>query len=207
MSFTRWSWTALSLLLLLGCSLEDPRLPKNIYDEAIRLNQQGKNLEAKALMEQLAAKYPDHPSGQQARKDLYLLDALLHQDLLERQRQLRSGMKRVADALTRYKGKRGEYPRYLSQLAPDYLEQTPETPWKHPYFYRPFVAAPILDTRDRKGRSVQVFNTKLDSYHLVCLGVDLQPGGNDLAGDTFVVDGEFVKIATPPPLPAPQPLR
>jgi hypothetical protein len=199
--------TALALLALVSCSSGDPRLPQQLYEEAIQLNQAGRALEAKALMEKLASRFPDSAPGQQARKDLYLLDALLHQDLLDRQRLVHSGMKRVADALTRYKGKRGEYPRFLADLVPEYLEQTPETPWKHPYFYRPFVATPISEGRDRKGRTVQVFSSKLDAYHLVCLGVDLQPGGTDLAADTFVVNGEFVKIAYPPPITPPQPIR
>ena len=194
-------------LVFMSCQSEDPRLPQQLYDEAIVLNQQSKQVEARALMAQLAAKYPNTPAGQQASKDLYLMDALLRQDLLEHQRQVRSIMKRTADALTRYKGKHGEYPRYLSSLVPDYLEQEPATPWKHPFFYRPFVATPILNTKDRKGRAVQVLSSKLDSYHLACLGVDLQPGGGDLAGDTFIVDGEFYKEKTLPPIPAPQPVR
>jgi len=197
----------LPLLLVLSCRSEDPRLPQQLYDEAIQLNQQGKKLEARTLMAQLAARYPDNPTGQQASKDLYLMDALLRQDLQEHQRQLRSIMKRTADALTRYKGKHGEYPRYLSALVPDYLEQEPAAPWKHPFFYRPFVSTPILNTKDRRGRTVQVMSTKLDSYHMACLGVDLQPGGAGLAGDTFIVDGEFYKEATLPPIPQPQPVR
>ena len=195
------------MLVCLSCQSEDPRVPQQLYDEAIHLNQQSKQLEARAIMAQLAAKYPDTPTGQQAVKDLYLMDALLRQDLLEHQRHLRSIMKRTADALTRYKGKHGEYPRYLSALVPDYLEEEPETPWKHPFFYRPFVGTPIMNTKDRKGRTVQVLGTKLDSYHLASLGVDLQPGGDGLAADTFIVDGEFYKEKTLPPIPVPQPVR
>lgn len=194
-------------LVLVACRSEDPRLPQQLYEEAIRLSQQGNQVEAKALMEKLSGTYPDTPAGQQASKDLYLIDALLHQDLLERQRQLRSVMKRVADSLARYKEKHGEYPRFLSALVPEYLEDEPETPWQHPFFYRPYVGAPIFNTKDRKGRPVQVFNTKLDCYELVCLGVDLQPGGDGLAADTLVVNGEFSKDGTPPVLPDPQPVR
>jgi hypothetical protein len=198
---------ALSLgLVLVGCRSEDPRLPQQLYDEAITLNQAGRQLEARSLMAQLAAKFADTPTGQQASKDLYLLDALLRQDLQDRQRQLRAIMKRTADALTRYKGKHGEYPRFLDALAPDYLEQVPATPWQHPFFYRPFVAVPILNTRDKKGRPVQVLGTKLDSYYLASLGVDLLPGGEDMAADTFIVNGEFYKEKTLPPLPTPQPV-
>ena len=194
-------------LLLTGCHMEDPRLPKQLYEEAIHLTQQGRNLEAKTLMEKLAAQYADTPEGQNASKDLFLLDGLLKQERQERQRLVHSSLKRVADALTRYKGNHGEYPRFLSSLVPDYLEQTPETPWKHPYFYRPFVGTPIMNITDRRGRTAQVFSTKFDSYHLVCLGVDLAPGGADLAGDTFVVNGEFLKLTAPPPIPVPQPVR
>ena len=116
-------------------------------------------------------------------------------------------MKRVADALTRYKGNHGEYPRFLSFLVPEYLEQAPETPWKHPFFYRPYVTSPIVDTKDRKGRVAQTFSTRLDGYILVSLGTDLQVGGEDLAADTYIVNGEWYKGSTPPPIPSPQPLR
>jgi hypothetical protein len=186
------------VLAFAACRSEDPRLPQQLYDEAILLNQQGKQLEARTLMAQLAAKYADTVPGQQASKDLYLMDALLRQDIQERQRQLRSIMKRTADALTRYKGKHTEYPRYLSALVPDYLEEEPATPWKHPFF---------LNTKDRKGRPVQVLGTKLDSYYLASLGVDLQPGGEELAADTFIVNGEFYKEKTLPVIPQPQPVR
>ena len=197
----------LALALLAGCRSEDPRLPQKLYEEAIRLNQEGRNQEAQVLMKQLAAQFPDSQPGQQATKDLYTLEALLRQDLREKQKQLHSGMKRVADALTRYKGNHGEYPRFLSFLVPEYLDQAPETPWKHPYFYRPYVVNPIVDTKDRKGRAAQTFNTKLDGYILVSLGTDLKVGGEDLAADTYVVNGEWYKGATPPPIPSPQPLR
>jgi len=197
----------LALALLAGCRSEDPRLPQKLYEEAIRMNQEGRNQEAQILMKQLAAQFPDSQPGQQATKDLYTLEALLRQDLKEKQKQLHSGMKRVADALTRYKGNHGEYPRFLSSLAPEYLEQAPETPWKHPYFYRPYVTSPIVDTKDRKGRVVQTFSSKFDGYILVCLGTDLQVGGEDLAADTYIVNGEWYKGSTPPPIPSPQPLR
>ena len=196
-----------SVLLLSACHSEDPRLPKQLYEEAIHLTQQGRNIEAKTLMETLASKYPETPDGQKAVKDLFLLDGFLKQERQDTQRLVHSSLKRVADALTRYKGNHGEYPRFLSDLVPEYLEQAPETPWKHPFFYRPFVGSPILDVRDRRGRSAQVFSTKFDCYYLVCLGVDLQPGGEDLASDTFVINGEFQKISVPPPIPMPQPLR
>ena len=79
--------------------------------------------------------------------------------------------------------------------------------YKRQYLYRPYVTTPIMDIKDRKGRVAQVFNTKLDGYILVSLGVDLQVGGDDLAADTYIVNGEWYKGTTPPPIPSPQPLR
>lgn len=207
MDFPRASFLALAVLLLTGCSSGDPRLPAKLYDEAIELTRQGRNQEAQSLMKQLASQYPESQAGQQATKDLYTMEALLRQDLRDRTKVLHGTMKRVADALTRYKGNHGEYPRHLSLLVPDYLDQTPETPWKHPFFYRPYVTSPILDVRDRKGRVAQVFSSKLDGYLLVCLGVDMQVGGDDLAADTYVVNGEWYKGSAPPPIPSPQPVR
>jgi len=207
MSLPRAACLALTLSVLSGCSSEDPRLPQKLYEEAIQLTQQSRNQEAQGLLKDLAARYPDTQAGQNAAKDLYTLEGLLRQDLKERQKQLHSTMKRVSDALTRYKGNKGEYPRLLSFLVPEYLDQTPETPWKHPFFYRPYVTSPIMDIKDRKGRVAQVFSTKLDGYILVSLGVDMQTGGDELAEDTYVVNGEWYKGATPPPIPSPQPLR
>ncbi|BDU77045.1 outer membrane protein assembly factor BamD [Mesoterricola sediminis] len=199
--------TALSLLVLAGCSSEDPRLPDKLYEEAISLTQQGRNQEAQALLKRLASQYPDTKAGRDAVKDLYTLDGLVRQEVRERQRALHGTMKRVADALTRYRSTHGEYPRYLSALVPDYLDQAPETPWKHPFLYRPYVTVPIADVKDRRGRVAQVFNTKLDGYILCSLGLDLQIGGEDLAEDSYIVNGEPYKGAAPPPIPQPQPLR
>lgn len=198
---------AVAALILAGCSSEDPRLPQKLYDEAITLNQQGHNLEAQRLMKRLATQYPESQAGQQATKDLLTLDALLRQDVRERQKQLHGSMKRVADALTRYKGKFGEYPRFLSSLVPDYLDQPPESPWKDPYYYRPYVTSPIVDVKDRHGRAAQIFSTKLDGYILASLGEDQAVGGEDMAAETFIVNGEWYKGAAPPPIPQPQPLR
>jgi len=87
--------------LLLACGSEDPRLPEKLYDEAIEMGQQGHNQEALSLMNQLAVKYPDSHKGQQATRDLLTLEALVRQELRERQKKLHGTMKRVADALTR----------------------------------------------------------------------------------------------------------
>lgn len=198
---------SLSLALLLGCSTEDPRLPKQIYEEAFRLNQQGKMVEAKTLMEQLIQRFPDSPSALQAKKDLLSIETMIVRDISERQREVRVVMKRTLDALSRYRTKKGEYPATLRDLVPEYLEKTPETPWGHPFFYRAFVNQPIEDVKDRRGTLTQKFNTKLDRYYLACLGTDLAPGGKGMGVDIMVIDGEPFDDKGFPPIPTPQPIR
>lgn len=197
---------ASALVLLTACSSEDPRLPQKLYDEAVAMSQQGKLLEAKTMMEELASKYPETPAGQHARQDVFLIELQAKRDLEERQRQVHTIMKRTTNALARYREKHGEYPEELKSLAPGYLEQVPETPWGHPFYYRAFVSRPTEDVR--RGRTTAMrFNTKLDSYFLVCLGTDLQPGGQDMASDIKIVNGEPYTDKLLPAIPLPQPIR
>jgi len=195
------------LVLLLGCASEDPRLPQRMYDDAVKLSQQGKSMEAKTLMAQIATRYPETEAGRKAQKDLHLLEAFLRQDIQAGARQVRSIMKTTSNALRRYFAKKGEYPQDLNALLPDYLDKMPETPWGHPLFYRPFVGTPVTEVKDRRGVTTQKFNTKLDRFQLVCLGTDLAPQGKDLAADLVILDGEFVEGATLATLPTPQPNR
>lgn len=202
--------TASALLLVLflaGCSSEDPRLPANLYEEARKLNLEGRSLEAQAMMKQLVDRYPDTDAAQQAKRDLYLIEAFVNRDTADSQKQVRAGLKRISDALTRYKGKKGEYPVSLGDLVPEYLDQVPETPWGHPYFYRAFVSQPIEDIPTKRGPARQRFNTKLDTYYLASLGTDLQPGGVGLAADNLIKDGAPWGETSFPPVPQPQPLR
>lgn len=205
-SAMRSLFTASILVLLTACSSEDPRLPQKLYDDAVTMSQQGKLLEAKTMMEELAAKYPDTPAGQHARQDVFLIEIQVKRELEERQRQVRSIMKRTNDALTRYKEKHGEYPTELKALAPTYLEQVPETPWGHPFHYRAFVSRPTEDVRHGRSSAMR-FNTRLDSYFLVCLGTDMQPGGQDMATDIKFVNGEPYTDKLLPTIPLPQPVR
>jgi hypothetical protein len=198
---------ALLALLFLSCDSMDPRLPDSLYTEAVELNRQGKTLEAKSMMELIAQQFPDTQAGKQARKDLYLIDLILKQDTQQRQKELLDGMKRVSNALIRYKNNKGQYPDSLTALAPEYLEKIPETPWGHPFLYRPYVKNPIVDIKGKRGAVSQKFNSAFDGYHLACLGTDLQPGGEGMAADVFIVDGEFYREPSLPEIPQPQPVR
>lgn len=199
---------ALALLLMAaGCSSEDPRLPTNLYEEARKLNLEGRSLEARAMMKQLTERYPDTEAAKQATRDLYLIEAFVNRDTADRQRQVRSAMKRITDALIRYRGKKSEYPTSLNELVPEYLDQVPEAPWGHPFLYRPYVARPIEDVQVKRGPAKQRFNTKFDGYYLACLGTDLQPGGGGLAGDILIKDGATLNESAFPSIPQPQPIR
>jgi outer membrane protein assembly factor BamD (BamD/ComL family) len=195
------------LLLLAGCSSEDPRLPANLYEEARKLNLEGRSLEAQAMMKQLTERYPDTEAAQQAKRDLYLIEAFVNRDIADRQKQVRAAMKRITDALIRYQAKKGEYPLSLNDLVPEYLDQVPETPWGHPFFYRPYVTRPIENVVVKRGPARQKFNTKSDGYYLACLGTDLQPGGQGPAADILIKDGAPWAEPAFPPLPQPQPIR
>jgi len=192
----------------LACDSEDPRLPESLYREALDLNRQGKTQEAKSLMDLVVKRYPGTTIGKKAYNDLFTINLLLQDDILERQRLVKTTMKRAMDALTRYREKHGEYPDNLTQLTPDYLEKVPETSWGHPFFYRPYVKNPIEDVPGRRGAITQRINTRCDGYFLVCLGVDLRPGGEDMAADIYAVNGDFYKDkAGLPPIPLPQPVK
>ncbi|MBK8571337.1 MAG: hypothetical protein KA743_00205 [Geothrix sp.] len=199
---------ALALLLLAaGCSSEDPRLPANLYEEARKLNLEGRSLEARAMMKQLTERYPESEAAQQAKRDLYLIEAFVNRDIADRQKQVRAAMKRLTDALIRYRAKRSEYPAALGELVPEYLDQLPEAPWGHPFLYRPYVTRPIEELQVKRGPARQRFNTKLDGYYLACLGTDLQPGGEGMAADILIKDGTLLSESAFPPIPQPQPVR
>jgi hypothetical protein len=199
---------ALALLLpLLACQAEDPRLPDKLYEESKALTGKGKTAEGKVILEKLAAQYRETPAGRQAVRDLFVINTTLKEDQRRENQQVQAAMRRIADALTRYKGKRGEYPVALSELVPDYLDLVPGTPWNHPFLYRPFVGNPVEEVRDRRGNISQHFNTKLDAYHLVCLGRDLAPGGTDAAADVMIRNDEVITNGMLPVIPGPQPVR
>ncbi len=198
---------AATAALHLGCDSEDTRLPDKIYEEARQLNVSGKGAEARALMKQLIAAYPGTPAAEQARKDLFLIEAMNDRDVADRQKVLRVSMKRIVDALTRYKEKRGEYPDRLEELVPEYLDRVPLAPWDHPFLYRAYVSQPMEMVLPKRGPAFQRFNTRRDAYYLASLGTDAAPGGDKLAGDILVKNGESILEKQFDPLPGPQPVR
>ncbi|MDR1840880.1 MAG: type II secretion system protein GspG [Holophagales bacterium] len=195
-------------LAVVGCSLSDPRLPERLYEDALALIEDGKTLEARALMEEIVRRFPEKPEGISARQDIFMLEAILLRAKEAEKRQVRRLIQATCDALKRYRDRHGEYPDSLHKLVPDYgLDQLPLTPWKHPLFYRPYVNFPTEHVADRRGRTSIRNNTRFDSYHLACLGKDLRPGGEDADADILVVNGIIIQEKYLPPIPNPQPNR
>ena len=197
-----------ALLLAAGaCESEDPRLPDRLYEESKALTGKGRTEEGKAILEKLAENYRDTNAGRQAVRDLFVINTTLKEDEKRESQEVSGSMRRIADALGRYKAKRNEYPFTLQELVPDYLDKVPLTPWGHPFLYRPYVSNPVEEVRDRRGNISQHFNTRLDAYHLVCLGRDLAPGGKESGADVMMQSGELITNGMLPPIPGPQPVR
>lgn len=198
--------------LLLGTLLacqpdQDPRLPQSLYEDGRKLNVAGKGPEARALWNDLIARYPDSDAAQRAKKDLFFVNAMIERDQNDRARATRAVLAKVVNALARYREKRGEYPTSLNDLVPEYLDQVPMASWGHPFFYRSYVGQPIVSIIPKRGPARQLFNTKLDHYDLASLGTDLAPGGDGLAKDMLYHDGDSVDTTGFDPIPQPQPLR
>ncbi|HTL98312.1 MAG TPA: hypothetical protein VL181_05850 [Holophagaceae bacterium] len=193
---------------LLACSQEQyPRLPQSLYDEGRKLSVANKFPEARALWNDLIARYPGSDAALQAKKDLVLINTFIDNAQESRTKETRFALNKVVGALNRYKDKRGEYPPSLNDLVPEYLDQVPQASWGHPFFYRAYVGQPIVTFSPNRGPSKQIFNTKLDHYNLASLGTDLAPGGDGLAKDMLYHDGQSVDTAGFDPIPGPQPFR
>lgn len=195
-------------LLVLGCYSNDPRLPEKLYQEALELSNEGKTLESKTLMEEIARRFPEKREGMSATTDIIRLEAMLKHKADEEKKQVNQVIRATCDALRRYKDRNGEYPTSLQKLVPDYgLDQIPMTPWKHPLFYRPFVSVPREQVVDRRGRATARTNTRFDSYHLACLGTTLNPGREEEGAEILVVNGTIIQGNRFPSIPEPQPFR
>jgi hypothetical protein len=164
--------------------------------------------EAKALMEEIARRYPEQQEGMSAKQQIFILDVMLSHQMEDEKKQVRNAVRATVDALSRYKARNGEYPPSLLRLVPDYgLEQIPMTPWKHPLFYRPFVSEPIQTVVDKRRRTSIRKNTRFDSYYLACFGRNLRPGGKGMDADTLVINGKIIMESAFPVIPGPQPFR
>lgn len=204
----RSPWIALLACLVLACDSEDPKLPAELYDAAVKANHEGNQIQARAMYKQLIARFPESRPAQQARGDLITLETFIQRKVNEDVRDLRRRLTAVNNALSRYRSAKGEFPLALADLAPEYiLASDLETPWGHPFLYRAFVERPIEDVPQKRGPAKQRFNTRLDAYHLAYLGRDLQPGGDGMAQDILFLTGKEVKEAHLPPVPVPQPVR
>jgi hypothetical protein len=193
---------------LLACQPEpDTRLPQSLYDEGQKLSVAGKYPEARALWNDLIARYPASDAALQAKKDLVLINTFIQNAEDDKAKGTRRALNLVVGALARYNKEKGEYPPSLNDLVPQFLGQVPQASWNHPFFYRAYVGQPIVTITPKRGPARQLFNTKLDHYDLASLGTDLAPGGDGLAKDILFHDGESATASGFDPIAQPQPFR
>jgi len=105
-------------IVLLGCSPNDPRLAEELYKDALELSNQGKILESKALMEEIAKRWPEKLQGITANQDIFRLNAILNKAEEEKLRQTKQVIRATCDALARYYIRNGEYPPSFTAPSP-----------------------------------------------------------------------------------------
>ena len=126
--------------------------------------------EAIALYRDVIARYPNTEAAMNARERITFLSGLSHSVSSFPSRTARDLMVETARAVQRYRYRKGRYPDNLDDLMPRMLAEPPIDPW---------------------GRPLQYERLK-NGYRLSCLGGDGRRGGEGIATDFVVVNGNFV---------------
>jgi len=126
--------------------------------------------EAIALYRDVIARYPATEIAMNAEERIRFLSGLSHSVSSFPSRTARELMVSTARAVQSYRWRRGRYPDNLDDLMPKMLEEAPIDPWGRPLIYE----------RLKNG------------YRLSCLGGDGRRGGEGIATDFVVVNGNFV---------------
>ena len=130
--------------------------------------------EAIALYRDMVDRYPNTGAAVRARERIAFLSGLSHSVSSFPSRTARDLMVETARAVQRYRYSRGRYPDNLDALMPKMLNEPPIDPWGSPLQYE----------RLENG------------YRLSCLGGDSRRGGEGIATDFVVVNGNFVSDPT-----------
>ncbi len=130
--------------------------------------------EAIALYRDMVDRYPNTEAAVHARERITFLSGLSHSVNNFPSRTARDLMVETARAVQRYRYRNGRYPDNLDALMPRLLNEAPIDPWGSPLQYE----------RLKNG------------YRLSCLGGDSRRGGEGIATDFVVVNGNFVSDPT-----------
>jgi len=126
--------------------------------------------EAIALYGDVVDRYPTTDTAAHAHERITFLRGLAYSVDSFPSRTARDLMVKTARAVQRYRYSKGHYPDNLDALMPKMLDETPIDPWGRPLNYERFK----------------------NGYRLSCLGGDGRRGGEGVATDFVVVNGDFV---------------
>ena len=158
------------VLLVSAACANDETKAQRIEAKAVSAVQAQQLDEAIALYRDMIARYPETKTAAQAHERITFLSGLTDSVSRFPSRTARELMVTTARAVQRYRYSKGRYPDNLDALMPKMLDEAPIDPWGRPLHYERFK----------------------NGYRLSCLGGDGREGGQGLATDFVVVNGNFV---------------
>ncbi len=160
----------LCVALASGACASDETKAQRMTKKAVAAVEAQQLDEAIALYREAIARYPGTTAAMQAQERITFLSGLAHSVSSFPSRTARELMVETARAVQRYRYRKGRYPDSLDDLMPRMLSEAPIDPWGTPLNYE----------RLKNG------------YRLSCLGGDGRRGGEGVATDFVVVNGNFV---------------
>ena len=160
----------LCVALASGACASDETKAQRMTKKAVAAVEAQQLDEAIALYREAIARYPQTAAAMQAKGQITFLSGLAHSVSSFPSRTARELMVETARAVQRYRYSKGRYPDNLDDLMPRMLNEAPIDPWGTPLNYE----------RLKNG------------YRLSCLGGDGRRGGEGVATDFVVVNGNFV---------------
>ena len=165
--------SAIGLCLCVACTGDEDRAQR-MAEKAVAAVEAQQLDEAIALYNEVVDRYPDTGAALHARERITFLSGLSYSVDSFPSRTARDLMVETARAVQRYRYRKGRYPDNLDALMPKMLDEAPIDPWGSPLQYE-----------------------KLENgYRLSCLGGDSRRGGEGIATDFVVVNGNFISDPT-----------
>ena len=160
----------LCVTLVSGACASDETKAQRLAAKAVVAVEAQQLDEAIALYSDVVDRYPATDAAAHAHERITFLRGLSYSVLSFPSRTARDLMVETARAVQRYRYRKGRYPDNLDALMPKMLDEAPIDPWGRPLNYE----------RLKNG------------YRLSCLGGDGRLGGEGVATDFVVVNGDFV---------------